>query len=303
MFGFSKVETPVQATLPISNPERRAEAWISDRFRRGEKTRFSEDITITPQIAAEGLKFNINNRPLQKSRVARHVRVMQEGRWKFSTQAIVFAKNRRLIDGQHRLSAIVASGVSVRMTVWFGVEPEEFSVLDIGDTRTAADFLAIDNLPNTAVRAALSAYMVKVSNRQTVAPDKGAIRDMALRLAGPELETALSISSRTAKMMPPTAAALAHYTIAMNSEFSDRLPEFWDLMATGANLPSSSPILKLRDTFGRNEIARIYGPSGSGRTVKIAAGIIFAWNVWVKPKPRRPLSFTWNKFLDLPEVL
>ena len=51
-------------------------------------------------------------------------------------QAIGIDNAGNVIDGQHRLSAVVAAGIPVLMTVAFDVDPQTFRALDRGFTRT-----------------------------------------------------------------------------------------------------------------------------------------------------------------------
>lgn len=119
--------------------------------------------TITPDIAAELLKGNVNNR----SKAVRHVRFladqMTEGKWKDSGDPIRIAKNGRILDGQHRLSAIIDSGVSLNMLVIRDMEEEVFDVIDTGKTRSAADVLTIKSIPNASQIAALSKKIILYS--------------------------------------------------------------------------------------------------------------------------------------------
>lgn len=103
----------------------------------------SEIILVTPEIAAHWLAANTYNRPLRKSLVIDYARQMKAGEWLVTHQQIAFTGNLtspgRLIDGQHRLSAVIQSGASVRMSVAFGVEEKTFAVTDRGASRSAGD--------------------------------------------------------------------------------------------------------------------------------------------------------------------
>ncbi len=103
----------------------------------------SEIILVTPEIAAHWLASNTSNRPLRKSLVRDYAAQMKGGEWLVTHQQIAFTGNLtspgRLIDGQHRLSAVIQSGASVRMSVAFGVEENTFTVTDRGASRSAGD--------------------------------------------------------------------------------------------------------------------------------------------------------------------
>lgn len=98
---------------------------------------------ITPAEASRMLSHNGGNRDLRDSVVERYVRLMKAGEWKLTHQGVAFDTTGSLVDGQHRLSAIVRSGVTVQMTVATDVDPATFTVLDQGAKRNAADILRV----------------------------------------------------------------------------------------------------------------------------------------------------------------
>lgn len=102
--------------------------------------------TITPTVAAEYLaKNHPKNRPIRPHRVKGLVEDLQKGRWQLTHQGIAFDDEGRLIDGQHRLTAIIAAGVSAPMMVTRGLDISTFAVLDQGGARSAADVMCLSN--------------------------------------------------------------------------------------------------------------------------------------------------------------
>lgn len=94
--------------------------------------------TITPQVAERWLKLNYGgNRPLANDRVIEFATSMATGKWTLTHQGICFSDTGKLLDGQHRLSAIIKSGVSVQMLVVTGVSEDTFRAIDIGKVRPA----------------------------------------------------------------------------------------------------------------------------------------------------------------------
>lgn len=114
----------------------------------------AELILVTPQIAAKFLGKNDRNRPIKWRRVQQLADAMMRGEWKETHQGIAFSPDDVLIDGQHRLLAIVETGISQWLWVFRNVDPAAFPVVDTGAPRTAADTLAIDKAHNCTVMAA-----------------------------------------------------------------------------------------------------------------------------------------------------
>ncbi len=104
-------------------------------------------ILVTPDIAREWLeKFNTNNRPLQPAHSTFLANQMRGGKWMETGDSIKFGENGQLIDGQHRLLAVVRSGISQSFVVAREVQNEAFQVVDSGKKRTSGDVLCISGL-------------------------------------------------------------------------------------------------------------------------------------------------------------
>lgn len=92
---------------------------------------------ITPKIAGEYLFQNKSNyRPLKRSVVNRYAEDMKAGRWETNGETIAFDENGVLKNGQHRLAAIVKSGVTVEMVVVRGID-KNVTAYDLNSVRTA----------------------------------------------------------------------------------------------------------------------------------------------------------------------
>jgi hypothetical protein len=112
--------------------------------------------SITPTLAAQYIATNDTNRYLGPVLVDSYARDMVEGRWQLTGQGIIFSMDGRLIDGQHRMAAVIQSGVTTRMMVVRGTRPSTMAVLDSGRKRTAADHLGLQGCPNRMVHASIA---------------------------------------------------------------------------------------------------------------------------------------------------
>ncbi|TXH43698.1 MAG: hypothetical protein E6Q97_33780 [Desulfurellales bacterium] len=99
--------------------------------------------TITPKQAEKYLQFNTSNRNIRKALVGQYARDMANGKWKLTHQGLAFNCDGTLLDGQHRLRAIVESGVTVQMLVARGVNSEHQLVMDDHAKRSAGDALTL----------------------------------------------------------------------------------------------------------------------------------------------------------------
>lgn len=106
-------------------------------------------MTITPDMAREWLKLNMKyNRPVMKSTVHGYARQMRNGTWSLTHQGIAFDENGALIDGQHRLNAIIEANVPVQMNVTKNVcrKDGEVFTIDMGRKRTYANVIQMGGI-------------------------------------------------------------------------------------------------------------------------------------------------------------
>lgn len=96
---------------------------------------------ITPDVAKTYLITNKGNRYLRNSLVASFARDMKNGVWKLTHQGIAFNKRGELVDGQHRLSAIIFSETTQEMMVTRDVEDDVQPAMDNGLVRGGSDHL------------------------------------------------------------------------------------------------------------------------------------------------------------------
>lgn len=112
--------------------------------------------TVTPEIAKGYLEQNTHNRPLSEIRVRQMAEQMRRGEWRLNGDALRFSADGRLLDGQHRLAAIAASGISQPTLVVTGLEDSCFDTIDTGATRKVGDLLALKGVKNAATAAAVA---------------------------------------------------------------------------------------------------------------------------------------------------
>lgn len=104
---------------------------------------------ITPSMAKALLEKNISNRKVRELKVKQYAEEMLSGNWKSDTfEFIKISKTGKLIDGQHRLMAIIKAGIELPMQVAYNVPDDVKSVLDTGINRSTSDVFRIDGIKN-----------------------------------------------------------------------------------------------------------------------------------------------------------
>jgi hypothetical protein len=118
---------------------------------------------VTPEWAANILaNRNIQNRHMSERVVEKYANDILDGSWCLTHQGIAFDENGDLLDGQHRLAAVVKAKTEVQMMVTTGI-PTSFT----NGSKTTSVFATIDGLkPRTN---ATTLELLKVKNSKTVA--------------------------------------------------------------------------------------------------------------------------------------
>jgi len=109
------------------------------------KIQFTE-MKIGPRLASKFLRSNSDdNRKLSNPTVKKYARDMTMNRWDLTAEPIMVTQCGELINGQHRLQAVVLSGKTVKFTLATVPDSSTFRVLDQGRARKNTDILGTSN--------------------------------------------------------------------------------------------------------------------------------------------------------------
>ena len=101
-------------------------------------------VRVTPKMASEWLKKNKENRHVRPYYVNMLSDSMMRGEWTLSHQPIAISTKGSLLDGQHRLMALVKSGMTLDMSVATDVDEKTYDTMDIGIKRSMSDIFGED---------------------------------------------------------------------------------------------------------------------------------------------------------------
>ena len=90
-------------------------------------------VKITPDMARDLLTKNTHNRPINRLKVSNMVADIKAGRFELTHQPIGIAEDGELVDGQHRLTAVVEADMPVEMFVAYNAPRS--TKIDIGIVR------------------------------------------------------------------------------------------------------------------------------------------------------------------------
>jgi len=251
--------------------------------------------TITPAVAAEMLKGNSLNRRLVFNHLNRLVREMLDGEWRLTGDTIKL-NGDRLLDGQHRLEAVVRSGVTIQCFVARNVDPEVFPMVDTGRSRIGGDVLSASGYRNVFLTSSV-ARMVWYFERRIS------------KLEGPVTNNAILNIVKRHKELPNFVADVQSFKFAKTSSIvsplywiwcadQDRGDQFMEAFLKGIELRVTSPIYLLRERVINDHQLRSARSSKRGRRALIAA-FFRTWAAWNDNKSQIKLKIfgTGEEFL------
>ena len=248
----------------------------------------SRIVKVTPEIATTFLSRASVNRRLNMGQVRALAETILRGEWKLTHQGIAFDEFGALLDGQHRLHAIIEANTPVEMLVFEGLSKDVFPVLDTGRRRSAADTLLSTGakylpLLSSTIRHVIlfktmpnylwSGARAHVSNDRILASyneDKDRYGEAVT--IGLELSKHLFASR--------TAAAVGFFLTTEVAPAAD-IDEWISGLKSGASLDPVDARLALR------EVPKDTQKRGSQRRMGMrdqVAIYIKAWNAWVEPE-------------------
>jgi hypothetical protein len=243
-----------------------------------------EVVDITPDKAREMLTFNTHNRPLREKVVNALADDMKVGSWAEDGQSIKFGKDGTLLDGQHRLAAIVKADVTVRMLVVRNVPNDAQENMDTQARRSFGDVL---KLRGEGQYVALAAATRRVYMWERGAPSgtsnmQPTNRQLLQTLEKhPELRYTVSVTERVRAHVSIRGSilSLCHWLFLQIDP--DDCEHFFARLADGQNLSEGDAIYVLRRTANndRNE-GQFAGRSAGIADTVMCAYVIKAWNAY-----------------------
>lgn len=178
----------------------------------------------------------------RKGMISKYARDMKSGAWVTTHQAVALGPNGELIDGQHRLSAIVESGISQEMLTarYLTIEAATaaLSATDIGGKRTVAEVLSISGVVDkerarltVAVTIAVRVLLDPLSRPDATPQEVHAIFEMQRA----HIEWAVTTFPRKGFAAPVMAA----FAFA-RSFFQEKVEEFAATVVGGVAIPGTA---------------------------------------------------------------
>lgn len=245
-------------------------------------------LTVTPAMAVDMLKKNRRNRRVSDLTVRAYARAMAAGLWNFVGDPLRFNGDGSLLDGQHRLNAVVKSETSQQFVVVSGLPSDSQISMDIGRKRSFADDLRMKGEGYASLISSISIVLIRWQAGLLV---HGNLSPSAPELQSffednPAIRRAAEIGQRVRNYVPitPSPVGAVYYRASQINEGA--AAEFFGRLADGQKLESGSPILALRNRAIRSKASdeRLNSP-------EVTFLVTRAWNAWRAGEDLHRLTF------------
>lgn len=263
---------------------------------------------IDREAALELLKFNTNNRKVQKPEVARIADDLVSGRFLPRVADVRVSASGVLLDGQHTLYAIVETGVAAICTVHRNASDSEWSVIDSGTKRTVGQSLARMGHPNATDLGTLAHYVLvqRETGYPSVAADgrvfsRGLTSSRILQYADQHAEELLPYIRQAQRRTHDNPLLPRCWAAAMAITLSDCHHELGSLFMEqvfGEVEPADEMPTLLRERL--RSIAMKSREHRPGTAVLLAM-VIKAFNAWVSGRQIKTLM--WRPNEEFPQII
>lgn len=249
--------------------------------------------TITPQMAQVYLTHNTDNRNVRSYTVDFYARQMKQGDWQLNGDSIRFAKNGRLIDGQHRLKACIEAGVPFTTLVVRGLDGESQITMDKPVVRTSADTFKFSEIPNAAALSSIIKGFFALKVRRNTLDSKSGISLGSYKVSDTELlreyykspDLYQDISKESARCYDSCRAfpctmigAFIAYLVKENKQDKDYVYDFFEQLCDVRH--TEYQVLRTcRRIFVNDKISNVHMIGSVKQSL-----IIKAWNYYVRKK-------------------
>jgi hypothetical protein len=212
---------------------------------------------ITPKKATQYLNQNNSNRKLRDGVAERYANDMVNGNWTVCTAPIAFFEDGDVADGQHRLWAIVESGIPQSFIVMRGVPRDAALNIDTGFNRTLADNARISGHESSITNEMISyARATKIGERnissQSNAEKLALVEELRESVTWAIQNGPRARGLRNACMMGAIARAYMH------EGDRNKLKRFCEVVATGfAESRNESAAVAIRNHMLQNGMQKL----------------------------------------------
>ena len=273
----------------------------AERLKNASGRLYHDVVDVTPKMAADWLKQQYENRNVREHIVERYAADMTAGRWRLNGQTISFLPDGRLVNGQHRLHAVLLSGCTVTMSVAYNVGLDALDSFDRGIVKTVADIYQMHGVQNQHLIAGAMAVIWRGRTKQmNTAYIPSAGESLALYNSGnvkERLAHSIQIARKSSSFLAIGLGAGVHFLCAEKDEVLADV--FFTMLGSGERMGNGDPVYALRQ-----RLLTFKGKDHRHMQIRPALRValtIKAWNA--EREGRKVLALRWNETESYPEIL
>lgn len=207
----------------------------------------SEVLLVTLAMAEAWLAHRHPNRAVVPRRVEELATLMRQSAWHLNGEPLIFDADGILLDGQHRLSAVVQVGKPVPFLIVRGVRVEAQASLGQALRRSKADILSMHQQASAKTLAGALGVLWRYDRGLMLDPKRTFLAQHTLEvlLRYPGLAASMSWGLSTRKFLPGSVGAALHYLL--NQKEAGLAKQFFGRLRDGLELTASDPLHALRE--------------------------------------------------------
>ena len=210
-------------------------------------------LKINPDQALRFIVTNESNRIVNKVRVAKYAQEMKNGQWRTNGDTIKISRDGVLMDGQHRMHAVIESDLTVEFLVVDNLEGDALPTIDTGMPRKSNQVLQMRGEKHAVVLNSIIRSVCKIrSDNQMSTPylSTQEIIDLTESLVGIR-ETVLEVVKFAKQALcPPSLIGAVYYEAKLRDKSLAKT--FLHQIVTGLDIVKGSPTFLLRERLIKN---------------------------------------------------
>lgn len=211
-------------------------------------------VLVTPDMAMRLLDANKLNRPLTGGHAERIAGQITQGKWRFNGDTIKISEEGDVLDGQHRLFAIIEAKTAVETIIVYGIKRDAFATIDtIRKTRSLGDTVALSgNLRHRQWIGGALAWLVRWQRRciETYKTAKNRVENSDVENAladNPGIVRAVERACTVRSVANPALIGFLYYVVhGRNEQLADRMMA---TLADPSGIGVNDPFFRLRHYF------------------------------------------------------
>ncbi len=232
-------------------------------------------VYLTPDLAKRLLDRNVHNRKISEKVVQKYTEEIKAGEWRLTPQGIGLNELGELVDGQHRLSAIIRANQPVPMLLTIGLPAASQEKVDRQRRRTLFDalFLAGKASSRQEVEIATCLTRMRMRSDSGVVPTDAAVK--AMMECHRESIAAVRAILSTKRVKGLSQASFLAAAVLYHEIHPAKCEEFLESVRTGEMLTQDHPAMRLRRLLlGETAVASM--PRGGANQTFIFHRAIYA---------------------------